>query len=41
MTAPRRLGLASRTAIVLLLSLVAVQAAGLLIYALDRVELQA
>ena len=40
MTAPRRLGLASRTAIVLLLSLAAVQAAGLLIYALDRIELQ-
>ena len=40
MTAPRRRSFATRTALVLLLGLAAVQAAGLLIHALDRVELQ-
>ena len=40
MTAPRRRSFATRTALVLLLGLAAVQGTGLLIHALDRVELQ-
>lgn len=40
MTAPRRRSFATRTAVVLLLGLAAVQGAGLLIHALDRLELQ-
>lgn len=40
MTAPRRRSFATRTALILLLGLAAVQGAGLLIHALDRLELQ-
>ena len=40
MIAPLRRSFATRTALMLLLGLAAVQAAGLLIHALDRMELQ-